>query len=187
MSEYGGRKARAYKRVQKPNWPHQRCGQSSSVRPVPSRENNEAGFLGIDKRNAHQGGHRGSDYLADSNYRIIPKKEEPHHSRSDFWTVHAVTIRDSCHLFRKEERIDNWEDAIEFSTLEASLRYCQVEIDESDRHKTAFTSHHGLYGYTRIPSEPKNAQATIQRAMNIRLTSVLWFIAQAYSDRIFVF
>ena len=37
-----------------------------------------------------------------------------------------------------------------FSTVDLKSTYNQVEIDESDQHKTAFTTLMGLYEYTKM-------------------------------------
>lgn len=69
-----------------------------------------------------------------------------------------------------------------FSTLEPSLGYWKIEIDERHHEKTAFTLHHGLYRFTRMPFGPKNDPATFQKAIDIRLVSVCWQFTLAYLD-----
>lgn len=64
--------------------------------------------------------------------------------------LNAVTIRDFCHLHCIEECIDSLREATVFSTLYATSGYWQIEIDESNHDKTAVTSYHGLYKFTRM-------------------------------------
>lgn len=66
-----------------------------------------------------------------------------------------------------DEYIGSFGEAIVFSTLDANLGYWQMEIDERDRDKAAFTPHHGLYRFTRMPLVLNNAVATFQRAIHI--------------------
>lgn len=63
----------------------------------------------------------------------------------DYRKLNALTKCDSHSIPRNEKCIDSLGDATVFSTLDANSGYWQVEIEESDRDKTAFTSHHGLY------------------------------------------
>lgn len=74
-----------------------------------------------------------------------------------------------------------------FSTLDANSGYWHVEVDPKDRDKTAFTSHHGLYRFRRIPLGLKNAPATFQRAVDILLMTVKWQFALVYLEDIVTF
>lgn len=42
------------------------------------------------------------------------------------------------------EYIDSLGEVINFSTLDDNSGYWQIEIDDVDEDKTAFTSHHGV-------------------------------------------
>lgn len=48
----------------------------------------------------------------------------------------------------------------------------QIEIDEQNRDKTEFTSHHGLYRFTRMPFKLKSTSVTLQRVMVTLLASM---------------
>lgn len=43
-----------------------------------------------------------------------------------------------------------------------------MEIDDKDKYKTAFTSHHGLYRFTLMPFGLKNEPSIFQRAMDVK-------------------
>lgn len=71
--------------------------------------------------------------------------------------------------------------------LDASNGYWKVEIDEADRDKTAFTSHHGLNQFVRMPYGLRNALATFRQIMDVILPAVIKLFALAYVDVIVVF
>ncbi len=47
--------------------------------------------------------------------------------------------------------------------------YYQIELEEDDKHKTAFTTKYGLFQYRRMPFGLCNAPANCQRAMGLIL------------------
>lgn len=73
-----------------------------------------------------------------------------------------------------------------FSTLDASSGYWQAGIDDVDKEKNAFTSHHGLYRFVHMPFGLHNAPRTIPPTMNLILSSVKWQFALVYLDDIVV-
>ncbi|CDF38306.1 unnamed protein product [Chondrus crispus] len=81
----------------------------------------------------------------------------------DYRKLNAVTVRDSYPLPRMGECIDSLGDA-------------------TDRDKTTFASHSGLYRFLRMPFALKNAPATFQRAVDIILSRVKWETALVYLD-----
>lgn len=66
------------------------------------------------------------------------------------------------------------------STIYANCGYWQIHIDEADRDKTAFTSHHSLFRFVRMSVGFKNAPGTFQRYIDIILASVYWKPALFY-------
>lgn len=60
-------------------------------------------------------------------------------------------------------------------------------IKESDSHKTAFSSHHGLYQFTRMPFGFRNSLASFQRAIDIILSSVHFKSVIVHLDDVIVF
>lgn len=85
--------------------------------------------------------------------------------------------------------LDALGDATIFSTLDAHC-YCgywQIEVDDQDRDKMAFTSHHGLYRFVRIPVGLKNALGNFQGANDEILWKVRWKNAVVYLDDVFIF
>lgn len=84
--------------------------------------------------------------------------------------------------------IDSLDKAAIFSTLEEDdSEYWQVEIDKADYDESAFTSHHRLYRFIRMPFGLRIATGTYQRTMEVKLFVVKWQIALVDLDDIVIF
>lgn len=84
--------------------------------------------------------------------------------------LNQVTIKDSG--------VDNALDALPgsagFSTTDLQDGYWQVELEESDKEKTAFTTGSGLYHFKVTSIGLTNAPAKCQRLMEMVLRDLLW-------------
>lgn len=118
---------------------------------------------------------------------FAPKKDGIMRFCVDYRRLNAIAQRDSYPIPRIDECIDSLGESTVFSTLDANSGYWKVEIDDRDKDKTAFTSHHGLYRFTRMPFGLKNAPATFQRAMDVIVAPVRWQTALVYLDDIVIF
>lgn len=74
-----------------------------------------------------------------------------------------------------------------FSTLDCSSGYWPMLMKESDRHNTAFCSHHVLPQFPRMPFGLRNARASFHRAINIILSSVRFTSVMVYIAYVIVF
>ena len=118
---------------------------------------------------------------------FVPKKDGKLRFCVDYRKLNALTIRDSYPIPRMDECIDSLGDAGIFSTLDANSGYWQVEIHPEDKDKSAFSSHFGLFRFTRMPFGLRNAPATFQRVMDVILSSVRWQFALVYLDDVIIF
>ncbi|KAE8220722.1 hypothetical protein CF319_g5798 [Tilletia indica] len=73
-----------------------------------------------------------------------------------------------------------------FSSLDAIRGYHQLPVRESDRWKTAFICHRGLFQYKTVPFGLKNAPAVFQRLMDRVLGALRWKDAVVYIDDIVI-
>ncbi|KAE8247335.1 hypothetical protein A4X06_0g4529 [Tilletia controversa] len=73
-----------------------------------------------------------------------------------------------------------------FSSLDAIRGYHQLPVRPSDRWKTAFTCHRGLFQYKTVPFGLRNAPAVFQRLMDRLLGALRWQDAVVYIDDIVV-
>ena len=94
--------------------------------------------------------------------------------------------KDVYPLPRIDDILDTFGGAQYFSTLDLSSGYWQIELDLATRDKTAFTSHYGLYEFTRMPFGLCNAPATFQRLMQVVLRDIEGKFCFVYIDDILV-
>lgn len=71
----------------------------------------------------------------------------------DFMRLNSLTVKYSYPLPRMDDYLDSLGAATYVSTLDCNSGYCQIPVAESDRPKTAFTSHAGTYQYEIMPFE----------------------------------
>jgi hypothetical protein len=105
----------------------------------------------------------------------------------DFRLLNEVTVGDSYPMLRADYVFSAMGGKRFFSTLDCLRGYHQLELDEQDRWKSAFITHHGLYQFKRLPFSLKNAPAIYQRFMNQLLGCLRWIAALVYIDDVIVY
>lgn len=98
-----------------------------------------------------------------------------------------MTVKDAYPLPRIDESLDALGGSRWFSTLDMMSGYWQIEVDESDKQKTAFTSHKGLFEFNVMPFGLCNAAGTFERLMQTVCAGLRWDICLIYLDDIIVF
>ncbi|CAG8785922.1 16529_t:CDS:1, partial [Gigaspora rosea] len=91
---------------------------------------------------------------------ILVKREDKIRFCIDYRKLNAVTVKDSYPLPRIQDLLESLKGACYFSTLDLASGYWQVEMDEQDRAKTAFTTPFGLFKFNVMPYDLTNALAT---------------------------
>jgi len=74
-----------------------------------------------------------------------------------------------------------------FSTIDLAKGFLQMQMEPESIAKTAFSTKHGHYEYTRMPFGLKNAPATIQRCMDNLLEDLIYKDCLVYLDDIIIF
>jgi hypothetical protein len=100
----------------------------------------------------------------------------------DYRSLNAVTKPDAYPIPNIIDTLDSLGNSKIFSVLDMASGYHQIEIQEEDREKTAFSCHMGHYQFTKLPFGVKNGPATYQRCMDFVLTGLIGIDCLAYLD-----
>jgi len=101
--------------------------------------------------------------------------------------VNAVTRRDAYPLPRIDATLESLAGAQYFFTLDLASGYWQVEMEEEDKEKTAFSTPDGHFEFNVMPFGLTNAPATFQRLMECILAGLRPSQCLIYLDDIIVF
>ena len=97
-----------------------------------------------------------------------------------------VTKKDVYPLPRVEDILDTLGKTMYFTSLDLASGYWQVKLNEDTCTKSAFTVHHGLFEFTRMPFGLCNAPAMFQRVMQAVLAGLEWNSCFVYLDDILI-
>lgn len=118
---------------------------------------------------------------------LVRKKNGTWRFSLDYRKLNAVTIKDSHPLPRVDDALDALSGSAWFSTMDLQYGYWQVELEEKDREKTAFTTGSGLYHFKVMPVGLTNAPATCQRLMEMVLRGLPWKTCLVYLDDVLIY
>src|SRR6266498_463771 len=118
---------------------------------------------------------------------IVTKKDGSAIFCIDYRKVNNITITDAHPLPRIDDLLEQFREAKWFSSIDLASGYWQIEMDEKDREKTAFTCHLGLFEFNVMPFGLKNAPPTFQRMMNEILKDWLDEFVAVYIDDIMIY
>ncbi|UYV83325.1 hypothetical protein LAZ67_23000532, partial [Cordylochernes scorpioides] len=105
----------------------------------------------------------------------------------DYRKLNEVTVKDVYPIPRIDDVMDTLQGSKYFSAIDLKSGYWQVEIEERDKEKTAFTTAHGLYEFNIMPFGLCNAPATFERNMDNVLGNLRWQICLCYLDDVIIY
>lgn len=123
---------------------------------------------------------------------LVPKKldasgETKYRMVIDYRRLNEITIDDKYPLPNITDLFDKLGKSTVFSTLDLASGYHQLEINQEDRQKTAFSTENGHYEFSRMPFGLKTAPATFQRAMDNVLRGLQGIHCLVYLDDILIY
>jgi len=123
---------------------------------------------------------------------IVPKKPDASGKKKfrlvvDYRNLNEITINDKFPIPNMDEILGKLGKCQYFTTIDLAKGFHQIEMDPKSIPKTAFSTKHGHYEYTRMPFGLKNAPATFQRCMNFVLKDLINKHCLVYLDDVIVY
>lgn len=123
---------------------------------------------------------------------VVPKKPDASGQKRfrlviDYRKLNEKTISERYPIPEINDILDKLGRTNYFSTIDLVSGFHQIQLDEEDIEKTAFSVNSGKYEFTRMPFGLKNAPATFQRVMDCVLRELLGVCCLVYMDDIIVF
>jgi hypothetical protein len=105
----------------------------------------------------------------------------------DFRRLSEKTIGDAHPLLDTTEILDQLGQSKYFTCLDMVMGYHQIELEEGEGPKTAFSTNQGHWEYRRLPFGLKTAPATFQKLMNSVLSGLTGTRCFVYLDDIVIY
>ncbi|UYV66767.1 K02A2.6-like, partial [Cordylochernes scorpioides] len=118
---------------------------------------------------------------------LVKKRDGNYRFCADCRKLNEVTVKDVYPIPRIDYVMDTLQGSKYFSAIDLKSGYWQVEIEERDKEKTAFTTAHGLYEFNVMPFGLCNVPATFERNMDNVLGNLRWQICLCYLDDVFIY
>ena len=117
---------------------------------------------------------------------MVTKKDGSKRFCVDYRKLNDITIKDAYPLPRIDASLDQLSGAEWFTCLDLNSGYWRVEVEESDRPKTAFVSRRGLFEFRVMPFGLCNTPATFERLVETVLAGLNWQTCLIYLDDVIV-
>ena len=118
---------------------------------------------------------------------LAPKPNGKFRMCQDYKRTNKLTTRDSYCLPTLPSIFQKLEKAKFFTVMDITKGFHQIVVKKSDRWKTAFINHRGVFQYKVMPFGLKNGPAAYQRLMDNILSELRWDYCLCYMDDVIVF
>ena len=120
---------------------------------------------------------------------LVRKKDQSWRFCVDFGNLNVVTVKDTCThpLPHIDNTLDSLAGAKHFPTLDLPSGYGQVEVEESNKEKTALSTLQDHFEFNVMPFVLTNAPATFQQLMECMLVGLTPEQCLVYLCNIIVF
>lgn len=123
---------------------------------------------------------------------LVPKKmdasgEQKWRMVIDYRRLNDITIDDKYPLPNINDLFDKLGKSVYFTTIDLASGYHQIEVENQDKPKTAFSTQNGHFEFIRMPFGLKTAPATFQRTMDNVLRGLQGLHCMVYLDDVIVF
>lgn len=116
---------------------------------------------------------------------LVSKKDGSTRFCIDYRKLNEVTVQDAYPIPRVDDCLDALSGSKWFNTMDLCSGFWQIQMDEEDKLKTAFsTSSQGLFHFRVMPFGLVNAPPTFQRLMENVLRGIQWVESLLYMDDI---
>ena len=105
----------------------------------------------------------------------------------DYRALNDVTESPIFPIPNTQEMLDALQGARFFTSLDLGNAYYQVELEESSKLKTAFSTQNAQYCFNRMPFGIAAAPVTFQKLMNSVFGSLNWKELVVYLNEILIF
>lgn len=123
---------------------------------------------------------------------VVPKKEDHVGNKEwqiviDYRKLNLATKEDKYPIQNIDSILDKLGKCNYFTTLDLTKGFYQIEVEQTDREKTTFSTLTGHYEFIRMNFGLKNAPAIFQRLMNEVLKEYIGKICYVYLDDVIIF
>ena len=118
---------------------------------------------------------------------LVKKKDNTKRLCVDFRKVNEITKKDAYTIPRIDDTLDTLHGARYFSCVDLASGYWQVELQEEDKEKTAFSTPYGLYEFNVMSFGLTGAPGLFQRLMENVLKGLQFEICLIYLDDVVIF
>ncbi len=106
---------------------------------------------------------------------------------ADLRMLNAKVVRDNYALPRFDDILPYLKGSKYFTKMDIRSGYYNIEVEERDKEKTAFSTVFGLYEYNRMVQGCKTSAATFQRCMENVLRPLLYEGVVAFLDDVIIY